>query len=142
RHGPARAPRDPLDGRVRELDDGPAAPDEEAARAGARAARADAALRPPGGLSAGARRPAGGLSRSALGEELDQLVAVGLGVGPAELHQVLGVAAVEEQVRQEVRLGDDALRGVPDHGVRDSFAEPLGPAVMLETLGGDDARIA
>ena len=54
----ARGPaRDAPDGRVRELDEGADPPDEEAARARAGAAGADAALRAAGGVSARAGRP-------------------------------------------------------------------------------------
>src|SRR5206468_2917241 len=62
RHGAARPPRGPLDGGVRELDEGDAAPHEETARPRPRAAGADAALRPARGLPARAGRSAGAVS--------------------------------------------------------------------------------
>src|SRR4029077_21047572 len=59
RHGSPRPPRRALDGRVRGLDEGHAAPHEEAARPRARPAGSHPALRPSRGVSARAGRPGG-----------------------------------------------------------------------------------
>src|SRR5262245_27280733 len=59
---------------------------------------------------------AGGGSRRAshVPKKGGQLVAPGLGVRPAEVDQVVSIAAVEVQVGEEVGLGGDAVHGIAE----------------------------
>src|SRR5436309_1174645 len=63
-------------------------------------------------------------------EERDQLVGVCRSVGAAELDQVIGVAAVEVEVGEEVGLAGDAADGVAQGGVGEPGANPRRLAVM------------
>src|SRR5207244_8485381 len=67
-------------------------------------------------------------------EERDQLVGARLGVRPAELDQMVRVAAVEVEVGEEIRLARDAAHGVAERRVGKPRPEPGPPAVRLQAL--------
>src|SRR5919198_6347 len=80
--------------------------------------------------------------RSLVLEECDQLDRTRLGVRAAELDQVLGVAAVEVEVGEEVRLARDAAHGVAEDRVGEPRPDPGPAAVRLQALGRHHRQVA
>src|SRR2546428_11196787 len=62
-------------------------------------------------------------SSPVVAEERDQLVGARLGVRPAQIDQMLGVAAVEVEVGEEGRLACDAAHGVAERRVGEPAPE-------------------
>jgi hypothetical protein len=75
-------------------------------------------------------------------EEREQVAQMRFGVRAPELEQVLGVAAVEVEVGEEIGLRHDPADGVAQRRVGEPGACARRRAVSLEALGGDDREIA
>src|SRR5438445_9304515 len=81
------------------------------------------------------------VSSPVVAEERDQLVGARLGVRPAELDQMVRVAAVEVEVGEEIRLARDAAHGVAERRVGKPRPEPGPPAVRLQALGRHHGQV-